>query len=128
MRAHAAELRIDPDKIYLLGNSAGGMMGLENIYGQKKSDYPSYIEDEEKGYVNMGELDEYCEKGFDGVANGVVALWGAVHDKNIVNNSKVPVFLAHGDSDYVMPFAEGHAVSDGYPWPKCCICSVWLEG
>lgn len=32
MRAHAAELRIDPDKIYLLGNSAGGMMGLENIY------------------------------------------------------------------------------------------------
>ena len=112
MRAHAAELRIDPDKIYLLGNSAGGMMGLENIYGLKKSDYPSYIEDEEKGYVNMGELDEYGEKGFDGVANGVVALWGAVHDKNIVNNSKVPVFLAHGDSDYVMPFAEGHAVSD----------------
>jgi hypothetical protein len=89
-------------------------MALENIYGQKRSDYPVYINPEDRDYVELGELDEYGvkEEGVDGIANGVVALWGAVHDKEIVKNSKVPVFLAHGDSDYVMPFAEGYAVTD----------------
>lgn len=114
LRVHAEELRIDPNKIFVVGNSAGGMMALENIYGQKRSDYPVYINPEDRDYVELGELDEYGvkEEGVDGIANGVVALWGAVHDKEIVKNSKVPVFLAHGDSDYVMPFAEGYAVTD----------------
>jgi hypothetical protein len=29
-----------------------------------------------------------------------------------VKNSNVPVFLAHGDSDYVMPYKVGHAIED----------------
>ena len=44
-------------------------------------------------------------------ADGVVALWGGIHDINLVKNSDVPVFLAHGDSDYVMPYNVGHAIS-----------------
>lgn len=109
-RKNAAELKVDTNKIYIVGNSAGGMLALENVYARSKKDFPSYIEPE--GVKPLGELDEYGETGVGGHANGVVALWGAIHNADLVKNSKVPVFLAHGDSDYVMPFGKGHAISD----------------
>ena len=109
-RKNAGTLKIDTNKIYIVGNSAGGMLALENVYARNKKDLPSYVD--KKGAPSLGELDEYGETGVGGHANGVVALWGAVHDANLVKNSKVPVFLAHGDSDYVMPFGKGHAISD----------------
>ncbi|MBR2212422.1 MAG: alpha/beta hydrolase [Fibrobacter sp.] len=109
-RKNAGSLKIDTNKIYIVGNSAGGMLALENIYARSKKDLPSYVD--KKGAPSLGELDEYGAAGVGGHANGVVALWGAIHDANLVKNSKVPVFLAHGDSDYVMPFGKGYAISD----------------
>lgn len=110
VRKNAGSLRVDTNKIYIVGNSAGGMLALENVYARSKKDFPSYVN--KKGAESLGEIDEYGETGVGGHANGVVALWGAIHDANLVKNSKVPVFLAHGDSDYVMPFGKGHAISD----------------
>lgn len=109
-RKNAAELKVDTNKIYIVGNSAGGMLALENIYAKSKKDFPAYVD--KKGATSLGELNEYGETGVGGHANGVVALWGAIHNADLVKNSKVPVFLAHGDSDYVMPFGKGHAISD----------------
>ena len=109
-RKNAETLKVDTNKIYIVGNSAGGMLALENVYARSKKDLPSYVD--KKGAPSLGELDEYGETGVGGHANGVVALWGAIHDANLVKNSKVPVFLAHGDSDYVMPFGKGYAISD----------------
>ena len=109
-RKNAAELKVDTNKIYIVGNSAGGMLALENIYAKSKKDFPAYVD--KKGATSLGELGEYGETGVGGHANGVVALWGAIHKADLVKNSKVPVFLAHGDSDYVMPFGKGHAISD----------------
>ena len=109
-RKNASELKIDTNKIYIVGNSAGGMLALENVYARSKKDLPSYVD--KKGAPSLGDLDEYGVTGVGGHANGVVALWGAIHDANLVKNSKVPVFLAHGDSDYVMPFGKGYAISD----------------
>ena len=108
LRLNAEALRIDPQKIYVLGNSAGGMMALENIYAKNESDFPSYMNSGEP----LGALNEYGARDYDGTANGVVALWGGIHDINLVKNSNVPVFLAHGDSDYVMPYNVGHAIED----------------
>lgn len=109
-RKNAAELKVDTNKIYIVGNSAGGMLALENIYAKSKKDFPAYVD--KKGAASLGELSEYGETNVGGHANGVVALWGAIHKADLVKNSKVPVFLAHGDSDYVMPFGKGHAISD----------------
>lgn len=120
LRKNAEALKIDPEKIYLLGNSAGGMLALENIYVQTMDDFPSYITDDDSHYqrlvdggkVPLGTLDSYGEQGFDGTANGVVSLWGAVHNLGILKNSSVPVFLTHGDEDDVVPYKKGHAISD----------------
>ena len=124
LRSNAKSLRIDTNKIYILGNSAGALLGLENVYALNEKDFPSYLyegaqyiktySDEQSKYVYdtipLGGLDRYGPKGVGGVANGVVALWGAVHNPSILKNSKVPVFLAHGDSDYVMPYKVGYAM------------------
>jgi predicted esterase len=120
LRLNAQAYGINPKKIYVLGNSAGAMLALENIYAQKKSDFPAYLnskeqyilEDYGKVTVPLGALNEYGARDYNGVANGVVALWGGIHDIELVKNSKAPVFLAHGDSDYVMPYNVGHAMSD----------------
>lgn len=128
LRTNAKTLKIDPDKIYVLGNSAGAMLGLENIYGIERKDYPSYLDDsnfemytrtwseEETTFIydtlSFGAVDEFGEQGVSGVANGVVALWGAIHDTEIVKNSKVPVFLAHGEADDVLPYKVGFAMED----------------
>ena len=120
LRLNAEYLRIDPRKIYVLGNSAGAMMALENIYAQKEKDYPSYMDSRAQyvvnGYKNdtipLGKLNQYGARDYRGIADGVVALWGGIHDINLVKNSDVPVFLAHGDSDYVMPYKVGHAIED----------------
>ena len=126
LRANAKALRIDTNKIYILGNSAGGLLGLENIYALDEKDFPSYLyegaqyiktfSDEQSKYVYdtipLGGLDRYGPKGVGGVANGVVSLWGAIHDASLLKNSKVPVFLAHGDSDYVIPYKVGYAMTE----------------
>ena len=119
LRLNAKALRINPSKIYVLGNSAGAMMALENIYALSKRDFPSYIDstsqfvvkDNKKENVPWGKLNQYGARDYRGTADGVVALWGGIHDIDLVKNSDVPVFLAHGDSDYVMPYNVGHAIS-----------------
>ena len=119
LRLNAKALRINPSKIYVLGNSAGAMMALENIYALSKRDFPSYIDstsqfvvkDNKKEIVPWGKLNQYGARDYRGTADGVVALWGGIHDIDLVKNSDVPVFLAHGDSDYVMPYNVGHAIS-----------------
>ena len=119
LRLNAKALRINPSKIYVLGNSAGAMMALENIYALSKRDFPSYIDStsqfvvkgDKKENVPWGKLNQYGARDYRGTADGVVALWGGIHDIDLVKNSDVPVFLAHGDSDYVMPYNVGHAIS-----------------
>lgn len=122
-RKNADEYGIDTNKIYILGNSAGGMLALENIYAKSKDDMPDYIargamllpkndDATEFDTIPLGDFDEYGETGVGGRANGAVSLWGSVHNPDIVKNSDVPVFLAHGDSDDVMPFKKGRAMGD----------------
>ena len=108
MRANASKLGIDPNRIYLLGNSAGAILSLENIYATKDSDFPDYINKKPL----LGGLDEYGEKASSSTANGVAALWGAVHNPKLVENSDVPVLLIHGKADETVYFKKGRPLSD----------------
>ena len=62
--------------------------------------------------VPLGNLETYGAQGVGGVANGVVSLWGAIHNPELVKKSRVPVFLAHGENDDVIPYKVGYAMSD----------------
>lgn len=105
-RANAKKYGIDPGKVYLMGNSAGAIMALENIYAEEK-DFPEWMD-----VAGLGDIDEFGEDG-DGVADGVVALWGAVHDKSMIKGKKTPVFLAYGGRDETVPFGTARALENG---------------
>jgi hypothetical protein len=109
LRANATKYGIDPERIYVLGNSAGAIMSIENIYTNNKEDFPDYIED---GVLpNLGGLNDYGEPGFDSHANGAVALWGATHDPSTLGHNKTPIFLAHGTSDGTVLYGTGKPMS-----------------
>ena len=109
LRANATKYGIDPERIYVLGNSAGAIMSIENIYTNSKDDFPKSIED---GVLpNLGGLNDYGEQDVDAHANGAVALWGATHDPSTLGHNKTPIFLAHGTSDGTVLYGTGKPMS-----------------
>ncbi len=111
LRANAETYGIDPERIYVLGNSAGAILAIENIYTNNKDDFPDYIE--RVGVPNLGGLNDYgVGKTLDAHANGAVALWGATHDPTTLRYNKTPIFLAHGDADETVLFKTGNPLSN----------------
>ena len=110
MRKNATKYGIDPNRIYLLGNSSGAILAIENIYINNESDFPSYINN--GAAPDLGPLNLYGEQGVDFHANGAVLLWGATHNPNTIGNSKVPVLLMHETEDPVVPFKIGYPLTN----------------
>lgn len=110
VRKNADNLGIDPNRIYLVGNSAGAILSLENVYTSKDNDFPTYIQ--KKDAPDLGSLNVYGEQGVDSRANGVVALWGAVHSPNIIGENKTPVLLVHGTDDETVLFKTGRPLAN----------------
>lgn len=103
VRSNADKLGIDKDRIYLLGNSAGAILALENIYMDKASEIPPVAHDS----PDLGGLNPFGVAGEESEANAVVALWGAVHDPSIIGNTETPVLLVHGTADSTVLFKTG---------------------
>ena len=108
VRAHADELGIDPGRIYLIGNSAGAILSLENIYMDKESEIPEAA----KKSPDLGGLDAYGVAGAYSQANAVAALWGAVHDPKIIEDVKKPVLLVHGKADSTVVWKTGRPLGN----------------
>ena len=127
LRANATKYGIDPERIYVLGNSAGAILAIENIYTNSKEDFPKESYEEKKNgddiiRPGLGELnafgvdDDYnglCDNcDIDAHANGAVALWGATHNPKTLRYNKTPIFLAHGEADETVYFGTGKPMSN----------------
>ena len=108
IRANAEDLGVDPGRVYLIGNSAGAILSLENIYMDKESEIPPAA----KNAPDLGGLDAYGVQGYGSQANAVAALWGAVHDPKIIEDVKKPVLLVHGKADSTVVWKTGRPLSN----------------
>ena len=108
LRANAEMYGIEPGQIFLVGNSAGAILSLENIYMDKESEIPEAA----KSDPDLGGLDAYGMQGYSSQANAVAALWGAVHDPKIIEDVKKPVLLVHGKADSTVVFKTGRPLGN----------------
>ena len=107
LKENADDYGIDTGNIYLLGSSAGGYIAQHNFFMDTEEERPPETYDN----PDLGCLD--CS-GNDfpqsGKANGLIALWGALMDTNlIISSDTLPVFLTHGTADETVPFVFGSA-------------------
>lgn len=94
-RKNAALYHIDPDKIILAGNSAGGMIALQAAFSSN----------EELAKLTKLTADpDALNKPDDRVkVAAVVNFWGAIYDLNWLKNEHVPIVSVLGSNDSVVP-------------------------
>jgi acetyl esterase/lipase len=116
---HAKELNIDPNKIVIMGGSAGGhlalMAGLLQNDNKFDGDYKNV-----KGYTIAAIIDKYGPTdltNLQAVKGKSVANWlGGYVDNNkfkesvspifYVKKTSPPVYIVHGDSDPTVPYQQ----------------------
>ena len=101
-KAGAARWNIDTTRIILAGNSAGGILALEAVYGN----------DDE--LQKLPPTKEAATPGWDaralsGVVNtmGIAAIvnyWGGIFDTLWLGQARVPIVSVHGDLDKIVPY------------------------
>ena len=108
IRQYSNEYRIDPDKIYVWGSSAGSFIGL----------HLAFTEDDERPestYGSFSDPDLGCidctGNNFvqNSKPNAVISCWGAIGDLEwIESDNNVPILMFHGDLDPIVPFDSGY--------------------
>ena len=79
LRSHAGEYRINADRIFIGGSSAGAITSLHVAY-------------QDDGWNKTG-------------IKGIIDLWGALLDNIKIDSSEPPVIIIHGTEDTTVPFS-----------------------
>ena len=99
------DYKIDTDRIYAGGVSAGGISAVNAAYLDLESEVPAFIVDwmEDNGGLegNSG------NPGYDSSFHGVINLCGAVGQTEWIIEDDIPIVSLHGTTDDIVPYAEG---------------------
>ena len=109
-KAHCLEYRIDTNNIFLLGNSAGSIAILNEIFLSNEERPSETSASPDLGPMNSSGYDEYS--GLSSKVAGAVAQWGGVLDVEVIDlDEYVPLCMIHGTEDQVVPFDSGYCYS-----------------
>jgi hypothetical protein len=99
------DYRIDSDRIYAGGVSAGGIVAVNTAYLDQENEIPESIVD----YVSEnGGLEGLSgNEGYDSHFHGVINLCGAVGDYNWIIEGDLPIVSVHGTDDTIVPYGDG---------------------
>jgi len=99
------DYRIDSNRIYAGGVSAGGIVAVNTAYLNEDTEIPSSI----VNYVaENGGLEGFSgNEGYDSHFHGVINLCGAVGDKDWIVEDDLPIVSVHGTDDTIVPYGDG---------------------
>ena len=114
-KAHCDKYRIDTNRIFVLGNSAGTIASMNFLWMNDQERPTETFEDD--GWLGIGghsDLGGVHTTGFPEYLSyspriaGLIAQWGGVLDTNIIaENDNTPVCLIHGTADETVPYEYG---------------------
>lgn len=90
-KQHSKEYHIDPDKIILGGNSAGGMIALQAVFSTKR-ELAKFA----------GIADEHSNDSEQLKIAGVINFWGAIFNLDWLKNTEVPIVNVYGSTDSIV--------------------------
>jgi len=111
--ATANTYKINPDMVFIGGNSAGAITALHAAYLDQYSELPAGIDTSSLSQGNI-EGSFIGNAGYSSKVTGVINMAGAIGDTTwMMNNLGIPVVSAHGDADGTVPYGSQTIVFGG---------------
>lgn len=113
-KCHCAEYRIDPEQVFLLGDSAGSIAILCEIFMDESERPAETFESPDLGSMHSSGYDEYA--GFSPAVAGAVPHWGGVNGLDVIDKEEyVPLCMIHGTDDTTVPYDSGYCYNGMLP-------------
>lgn len=111
---HCDEYRIDTEQVFLLGNSAGSIAILCELFMDEDERPVETFEDPDLGPMHSSGFDEYA--GFSPAVAGAIPQWGGVMDLDVIDEEEyVPLCMLHGTDDTNVPYDSGYCYNGMLP-------------
>jgi len=115
--ATANKYRINPDRIFVGGNSAGAVLYAHSVYIDSVNEAPS---DLRTIINNNGGLEGNSGNvGYSSAALALINLAGGLNQANFLSPGNTPAFSAQGDADNTVPYHCANAQSGLTPVQLC---------
>ena len=113
-KCHCAEFKIDTEQIFLLGNSAGSIALLCELFMDESERPAETYEDPDLGSMHSSGYEEYA--GFSPAVAGAIPHWGGVIDLGFISTEEyVPLCMIHGTDDNIVPCDSGYCYNGILP-------------
>ena len=111
---HCEEYRIDPEQVFLLGNSAGSIAILCELFMDENERPAETFEEPDLGPVHSSGFEEYA--GVSPAVAGAIPQWGGVMDLDVISEGEyVPLCMIHGTDDTNVPYDSGYCYNGMLP-------------
>ena len=111
---HCDEYRIDPEQVFLLGNSAGSIAILCELFMDEDERPAETFEEPDLGPMHSSGFEEYA--GISPAVAGAIPQWGGVMDLHVISEEEyVPLCMIHGTDDTNVPYDSGYCYNGMLP-------------
>lgn len=108
--------KIDPNKIFMLGVSAGGFIALQSAYMDNIAELPPYIDTVAQPGLLGGIEGMSGNPGYSSDVTAIVNICGAIGDTAWMHAGDEPVMNFHGTNDNTVPYGSAMITLSGI-WP-----------
>lgn len=111
LKLHSDDYRIDPERIFLLGNSAGSIAILAEMFMGEEERPDQTFTEPDLGSMHSSGFPEYA--GISPQVAGAIPHWGGVNDLDVIDVEEyTPICMIHGTDDTTVPFDSGYCFAN----------------
>ena len=111
---HCDEYKIDTEQVFLLGNSAGSIAILCELFMDENERPAETFEEPDLGPMHSSGFEEYA--GVSPAVAGAIPQWGGVMDLDVISEEEyVPLCMIHGTEDTNVPYDSGYCYNGMLP-------------